>query len=210
MAGASTGHCISPCLFCFHGTLKLILRSRSTILFSFPHCKFDLHQIFEPCLVPTLHVIQLQAMAKKFTITKSTITEAVPSVIFKVLTEVEHWHFWTASVKKITLINSNILEKGSRAKVVQPKLPSAVWKVTDIEKNTSFTWVSQSPGIKITAAHLIEVTPAGTRITLTTVYEGILAGLIYKLTAAVTDTYMQMEINGLKQECEKHMQGVYM
>ena len=55
----------------------------------------------------------------------------------------------------------------------------------------------------MTVKHIIEPKNDSTFVGLLTVYEGILAGLIYKMTSGLTNQYMTREIEGLKKEAEK-------
>lgn len=141
-------------------------------------------------------------MDYEYRISKTINVNARPETIFKVLTEIGNWNLWTKSVKSITLLNKNIFEKGTKVKIVQPKLLPTLWEVTEIEKDRSFTWVSTSLGFKMTAKHIIGLKDDGTYVELITMHEGLLAGLIYKMTFGLTNQYMTMEIEGLKQEAE--------
>jgi uncharacterized membrane protein len=142
-------------------------------------------------------------MGNKYSISKTVIINARPEFIFKILADVVTWNLWTKSVKSIRLLNKNSFDKGTKVRVVQPKLLPITWEVTEIEKDKSFTWVSNPIGLKMTAKHIIEQKSDATLVELITIYEGALAGLIYIMTAGLTNKYMTMEINGLKEESEK-------
>ena len=142
-------------------------------------------------------------MGYKYKISKTINVNARPEIIFKILAEIGNWNLWTKSIKSITLLNKNILEKGTKVKIVQPKLLPITWEVTEIEKDKSFTWVTNSLGLRMTAKHIIEPKDDASSVKLITIYEGILAGLIYKMTFGLTNQYMTMEIEGLKEEAEK-------
>lgn len=77
------------------------------------------------------------------------------------------------------------------------------WEITEVEKDKSFTWVANTIGLKMTAKHILMQEAKLTFVELITIYEGIFAGLVYKMTSALTNEYMAMEINGLRQEAEK-------
>ncbi len=36
----------------------------------------------------------------------------------------------------------------------QPKLPTAVWTVTELADGSSYTWQSKSPGVTVTASQV--------------------------------------------------------
>jgi uncharacterized membrane protein len=142
-------------------------------------------------------------MHGKYSISKTILVNARAEIVFKILIDVGNWRSWTRSIKRIELLNKKNFEIGTKVKVVQPKLLPITWEVTELEKDKSFTWVSNSIGLKMTARHILVQGDKGTFVELTTIYEGILSGLIYKITAALTDEYMTMEIDGLKEEAEK-------
>jgi len=142
-------------------------------------------------------------MNHKYCVSKTIIVNARAEIIFKILIDVRNWNLWTKSIKRIELLNKSNFETGTKIKIVQPKLLPITWEVTEIEKDRSFTWVSNSIGLKMTARHAIVQKEEGTFVELVTIYEGILSGLIYKMTSALTNEYMTMEINGLKEEAEK-------
>ena len=142
-------------------------------------------------------------MGYKYRISKTINVNAGPEIIFKILTEIGNWSLWTKSVKSIKLINKNIFEKGTKVKISQPKLLPTTWEVTEIQKDRSFTWVTNSPGLRMTAKHIIEPKDDATTVKLITIYGGILAALIYKMTSGLTNQYMTMEIEGLKAEAER-------
>jgi len=144
-------------------------------------------------------------MGKKYCINKNIIINARPEQIFRVLADVENWNLWTSSVKRITIINDIKFNKGTKVKVVQPKLLPAVWEITEIEKNKCFTWVTKYIGLKMTGKHIIETKNNVTNVELVMIYEGVLAKLFYRLTSSLTSQYLTMEIKGLKKECENRL-----
>jgi len=80
---------------------------------------------------------------------------AKPEAVWSVMSDVEHWHEWTPSIRGIRLLDQGPLRIGSRAIVRQPKFPPAMWKVTAIDPGKSFTWVSGTPGMReIGRAHV--------------------------------------------------------
>jgi len=50
------------------------------------------------------------------------------------LADIENWNQWTSSVTRITIVNDIKFNKGTKARIVQPKLLPALWKITEIEK----------------------------------------------------------------------------
>lgn len=141
-------------------------------------------------------------MNNKLVIEKTGFISSSPEHIFKVLSEVKKWNQWTKSIIDIAFAGAEELKVGAKIKVRQPKLPPAVWTVTEFSKNKSLAWEKRSFGLKMTANHIIHGNNDGAIVKLQIIYQGFLAGLFYKLTSALTDEYMSMEISGLKKKCE--------
>jgi hypothetical protein len=128
---------------------------------------------------------------------------AAADAVFAVMSDVERWHEWTASVTSITRLDSGPFVIGSRARVRQPKLLPALWTVSAIEPGRSFTWISQAPGVLVTARHAAEPRNGGAHATLSIRYEGLLAKLVVWLVGDLNDRYLAMEAAGLKKRCEE-------
>ena len=126
---------------------------------------------------------------------------AKPDLVWQVITDVEHWPEWTPSVKSIRRLDKGPLVKGSRALVRQPKLPPAMWKVTEVN-DRGFTWTSGLPGLWVIAHHSVEPAESGSRATLSLRYTGLLAPLVARLTRSVNDPYLKLEAEGLKKRSE--------
>src|SRR5690349_14980573 len=117
--------------------------------------------------------------------------------------DVERWNEWTASVRGIRILGGGPLRVGSRALVRQPKLPPAVWRVSVLDDaGRSFTWISPAPGLKVTARHSVSPRGSGSRAILSLAYEGVFAGLMARLTGAITERYLDLEAAGLKKRSE--------
>lgn len=142
-------------------------------------------------------------MESKNSITQTTTVHADIAKVFGVLTDVENWHSWTKSINKISFTGEKKFEVGGQAKVFQPKLLPAVWTITEITAPQSFTWQTKTLGVSMTATHVLTSTSNGTGVTLQMTYEGLLAGLLYRLSSNLTTQYLTMEIKGLKAACEQ-------
>ena len=135
----------------------------------------------------------------------ATIDIAAPAqLVYEVYTDVEGWPEWAASVTSVELLDQGPLRVGSRARIKQPRLPTAVWEVTEVVAGRSFTWIARGPGIITTASHVVTPPEANvpTRVTASLQQTGPLGQLVGFLTKRLTKRYMQTEVQGLKARCE--------
>ena len=128
--------------------------------------------------------------------------DAPPEIVWAIWSDIERWSEWTASITKIQKLAPGPLAVGLRACVRQPKLPVAIWRVTELEENRRFTWVSTSPGAHVIGIHTIEPLADGTRATMILIFAGPLALLFGWLSRSLTQRYLQLEANGLKARSE--------
>jgi len=130
---------------------------------------------------------------------------ASPDVVYKVWTDLDRWPEWTASVSRVERIDPGPLAIGLRARVHQPKLLPAVWRVTELEEGRGFTWVSVSPGARVTAGHWIEPRAGGSRATSSITFEGPIGRLAGWLWQSLTRRYLLLEGDGLKARSEERI-----
>jgi len=122
--------------------------------------------------------------------------------VYEVMADTDRWHEWTPSVTSIKRLDSGPFVVGSRAVIRQPKFPPALWTVTAIDGRRSFTWSNRAPGIKVIAHHSIDGNGDRSKATLSLRYEGILGGLLARVTRGITNRYLAMEAKGLKARSE--------
>ncbi|MEU9888970.1 SRPBCC family protein [Sphaerisporangium sp. NPDC051011] len=135
---------------------------------------------------------------------ESAVTIAAgPERVWEVFSDVERWPEWTETVTSVALAEPGPLKVGSRAKIKQPKLLTAVWEVTELVEGEYFVWVSRSPGIRVTGGHWVEATPDGTVARSTIDQEGPLSPLIARLTGKLTTRYLALEAQGFKARSER-------
>lgn len=128
---------------------------------------------------------------------------APPETVWAIWSDIERWSEWTASITKIEKLAPGPLAVGLRARVRQPKLPTAIWRVNELEENRGFNWVSKSPGAYVTGIHTIKPIARGSRTAMTLIFAGPLALLFGWLTRSLTQRYLQLEANGLKTQSEQ-------
>ena len=133
----------------------------------------------------------------------SVIIDAPADIIWSRMIDVERWHETTASVTAIQRLDQGPFQVGSSARVKQPKIPTVVWTVSDLQPQREFTWETPAPGFNTIGRHAMTPTGDG-RYTLTLGIDrtGPLAWLVDRLTATITRTYVDMEAAGMKRVCE--------
>jgi Polyketide cyclase / dehydrase and lipid transport len=126
---------------------------------------------------------------------------AAPDRVLGILLDVERWPEWTSTMTSVRRLDTGPFRVGSRAKVLQPKLKPAVWRVTELDDH-HFTWTTSGPGIRMTARHDVEAASAGSRVTLSLELSGLLAWLAVRVAGELTERYIATEAEGLKQRSE--------
>lgn len=138
-------------------------------------------------------------------ITESGIEiDAPAALVWEVFADVERWPEWTASVTRLVALDGPGLAVGKRFQIKQPKLPTLVWKVTDLVPGVSWTWVQRSPGGSTAAVH--SLTPVANDRTLVRQrldQQGPVGALIGRLMLRTTRRYLEMEAQGLKARSEQ-------
>lgn len=122
--------------------------------------------------------------------------------VYEVMTDIDRWHEWTPSIGDIKRLDGAGFALGQRVRIRQPKLPAAMWTVSAIDPGRRFEWVNRAPGLRVTGHHSVEPTNSGSRATLALSYDGVLGGLLAKLTEGITKRYIEMEARGLKARAE--------
>jgi uncharacterized protein YndB with AHSA1/START domain len=129
--------------------------------------------------------------------------EAHAATVWGVLTDVERWPEWTASVARVSRVEAVPFTVGSRVRIEQPRLRPATWVVTRLEADRGFTWVTRSPGVLVTADHQIDPSGNGCRATLSVRFGGPLGTLVGWATRGLTNRYLALEAEGLKRRSEE-------
>lgn len=138
----------------------------------------------------------------------SIAIDAPPGHVWTVLTDVERWPEWTASMTSVTYIGGDRLALGSRVRIKQPRMPALEWEVTEFAPQQSFSWLAKSGGITTLGLH--HLTPglaSGVTVRFGLRQSGSLAWLIGLLTSSMTCRYVRMEAEGLKRRCEAAAQA---
>lgn len=127
---------------------------------------------------------------------------APPDKVFEVMTDVERWPEWNSAVTSVRRMNDGPFVVGTKAQVRQPKLLPAIWQVTDIDRPRRFIWITRSPGVEVEAGHCVEADGAGSRVTLTLRFSGLLGRLASRIFGGLSQRYIATEAEELRKRCE--------
>lgn len=127
---------------------------------------------------------------------------APAATVFETYADVERWPSWTSSVTSVELLDPGPFRVGMRARVRQPRLPVAVWQVTELVPGESFTWEARGPGVVSTGTHAVQDVDGTTRVVATLDQKGLLGPVLGFATRGLTRRYIRTELEGLKRYCE--------
>ena len=134
---------------------------------------------------------------------EASISIATPrDSVWHPLADVAAWPDWLPTVASVRPLDSARLELGARFVVRQPKLKPATWVVTVLEPPRRFVWAARSPGLRMTAEHIVDESASGAAVLLRFSFGGFLGGLIGRLFRATTEAYLAQEAAALKQKAE--------
>ena len=135
-------------------------------------------------------------------ITSITIDAPIERV-WQIMSDVERWPEWTASISSVQRLDRGPFQVGSSARIKQPKLATMVWTVTDIQPGRSFIWQAHSGGMTSIGEHVIEPGPGNSvTVTLSATATGWLAPHVNRLYGRLGQSYVEMEAAGLKRRSE--------
>ena len=127
---------------------------------------------------------------------------APPERVWAVIVDVERWPERIPTVDSVERLDEGPLAVGSRTRLQQPKLPTAVWTVTELSDGSSYTWESSSPGVKITATHIVEPHPDGSKLTLALTVTGPMSRIGWLMSRSLTKRYTESEAASIKKAAE--------
>jgi uncharacterized membrane protein len=130
--------------------------------------------------------------------------DAPPRLVWGVFSDVVHWPEWTSSVTSLVGLDGPALAVGKRFAIKQPGMSKLVWKVTEIDPGSSWTWVQRSPGANVTARHYVSAQPGGrTLVRQQLDQRGAVGALVGRLMAKKTKRFLELEAQGLKARSEQ-------
>src|SRR6516164_3133421 len=124
--------------------------------------------------------------------------QASPEQVWSVLRDVELWPEWTATVTSVRRLDRGPLAVGSRAHIRQPKLFPAAWEVTVVDEGGSFTWVTRSPGVRVTGRHSVEAPQGGSPAVPSIQFSSPLGPSLARLLHVLKERYLTFAAKSLK------------
>jgi uncharacterized membrane protein len=130
--------------------------------------------------------------------------DALPQLVWDIFSDVERWPEWTASVTSLVGLDGPVLAVGKRFAIKQPRMSKLIWKVTEIDPGSSWTWVQRSPGVLVSARHDVIAQPGGrTLVRQQLDQRGVIGVLVGRLMVKKTRRFLELEAQGLKSRTEE-------
>ena len=130
--------------------------------------------------------------------------DATAQLVWEVFSDVERWPEWTASVTSLIGLDGPALAIGRRFAIKQPGMQKLVWRATEIDPGSSWTWVQRSPGVLVSARHDVIARPGGrTLVRQQLDQRGVLGAFVGRLMVKKTKRFLELEARGLKARSEQ-------
>lgn len=117
----------------------------------------------------------------------------------------------TPTVVSVERLDDGDLRVGSSARVTPPRMPVAVWTVTELEPGSRLVWEARILGSRFVGGHHLTPTPDGTPKTLTLDVEGwsacpfsLVAGSAMRQTIATENDGFRHVAEGAKRPGSEH------
>ena len=134
---------------------------------------------------------------------KSVTVAAEPAQVWEVLSDLERWPERIPTYDELRRLDVGDLRVGSRAHVKQRGLAAGEWEVSELVEDTTFTWASRQPGVRIVGRHTVSTDADGrTRLTLVLEQSGWLSGVVTMALGRKVREYVDLEAEALKAAAE--------
>jgi len=117
--------------------------------------------------------------------------------VWEALFDVARWPEWTPTIASVRRLDDGPFQVGSRAEVRQPRLPRAVWEVTEVVDGRSFTWEATGPGMRTIARHEVVPDGDGSQVTLSIEQTGPMGAVAALVWRRLTQRYIETEAKSL-------------
>jgi hypothetical protein len=123
----------------------------------------------------------------------TTILTASPDAIWPHMSEVVRWPEWMDTFTRVVALDGDELALRRRFRVEQPRLRPAIWTVTRLEPNASFSWESRFRGLRLVADHRLASHTSGTLLQLQFGFGGLLSPIVATLFGRLVGSYLARE-----------------
>jgi uncharacterized protein YndB with AHSA1/START domain len=140
-------------------------------------------------------------------ISSRTDIDAPPATVWALISDVRGWpELLPDTVTRVTPVDAARPEEvGAQYRMEQPRIPKGTWEISEWSPPHHFTWSSRSPGVVTTGRHVVEPRPeGGSRATLSIEWSGPLAGPVRLAYGRLTQRYVDIEGQRLKERAERH------
>jgi len=132
-----------------------------------------------------------------------SITIPAPQdVAWAVTVDVERWPEWTPTMQSVERLERGPFGVGSTAKIKQPQLPPAIWRVTSHTPGERFTWETRNRGMRMVATHEIVATSGGCASNLRLEVSGLVAMLLWPIIRRSAGRALAKENLCLRDRCQ--------
>ncbi len=128
--------------------------------------------------------------------------DAPTARVWQAIAGVMRWPEWTPTVDSIDHVDAPELAIGARFEIRQPKLPQALWQVTELATDPQrrhFTWESTGPGIRTIARHEVVPHGQGARLTLSIEQRGPMGAVAALVWRRLIQDYIETEAYSLEE-----------
>ena len=125
--------------------------------------------------------------------------DAPTQPVWEVLFDVARWPEWTPTIDDVERLDPGPFRVGSRARIRQPRLPRAVWEVTEVVDGRSFTWEAKGPGMKTIGRHEVVPDAGGSKLILSIEQTGPMGAVAAVMWRRLTQRYIELEAESLDQ-----------
>ena len=137
-------------------------------------------------------------------ISASSTSSGSPDRLWLLVSEVERWGDRLPTVTSVRALEPwRDVGVGSRYEVRQPRLPTAVYEMTEWAPGRTFTWVAHAPGITTTATHTVSARADGSGLDLALEWSGPLAAVIRALLGRKAQAMVESEAQTMARLAEQ-------
>lgn len=137
-------------------------------------------------------------------ISVSSTSSGSPDRLWLLVSEVEQWGDRLPSFTSVRALEPwRDVGVGSRFEVRQPRLPTAIYEITEWLPGRTFTWAARAPGITTTATHTVSAREGGSVVDLSLEWSGPLAPVVRRLLGRRAAAMVESEAQTMARLAER-------